>query len=32
MRRAAEPVLKMPPARLVDLLKYGLVRVPVGVP
>lgn len=32
MRRAAEPVLKMPGARLVDLLNDGLVTVPTGVP
>ena len=32
MRRAAEPVLNTPPARLVDLLKDGLVNVPPGVP
>jgi hypothetical protein len=32
MRRAAEPELKIPPARFVDRLKLGLVIFPVGVP
>lgn len=31
-RRAAEPVLKMPPARVEDRLKCGLPRVPFGPP
>jgi hypothetical protein len=32
IRLAADPVLKMPPARLVDLPKFGAVTVPFGVP
>jgi hypothetical protein len=30
--RAADPWLKIPPAKVVDLSKYGLVKVPVGDP